>query len=380
MKIGSRQTNIIAMTLVLVSPLGLALARGQVAPEKPLISQDVFKDVQVLRGIPVDQFMSTMGFFSASLGMSCEDCHSADDRSWEGFAADSARKRVTRRMMTMVQAINKDSFGGRQLVTCYSCHRGADRPRVTPDLAALYGDLPPPDPNATVPQAPGAPSADQILDRYIQALGGAERLAKLTSFSAAGTSVGYGPESQKRPVEIFAKAPDQRTTLVRTSNGDSTATYDGRAGWIAAPLRPVAVLTLSGQELDGAKLDAQLSFPGQIKQAAGKWRVGFPTLIDDREVDVVQGVTAGGTVVTLYFDKESGLLSRVVRYSDSPVGKIPTQIDYADYRDVSGVKMPFRFTVTWLDGLDTVELSEVRPNVSIDAARFARPRASTPPP
>jgi outer membrane lipoprotein-sorting protein len=382
MKLGSRQTTPILMAATMFGCLlGVTLVRGQAAPERPPNSDQVFKNVQVLKGIPVDQFMSTMGFFSASLGMSCEDCHSADDRTWEGFAADNTRKRMARRMITMMQAINKDTFGGRQVVTCYSCHRGADRPRVTPDLAALNGALLEPDPN-TIPiqQAPGAPSADQVLDRYIQALGGAQRVASLTSFVATGTSVGYGPESEKRPVEIFAKAPGQRTTIIHTSNGDSTTTYDGRTGWIAAPLRPVAVLALSGQELDGAKLDAELSFPARIKQAAGRWRVGFPSTIDDREVDVVQGTTAGGTTATFNFDKETGLLSRMVRYSDSPVGKIPTQIDYADYRDVSGVKMPYRFTLTWLDGLDTVELSEVRPNAQIDAAKFAKPAPPAPPP
>jgi hypothetical protein len=380
MKLGSRQATLMVMATMFGFLLGVVTLRGQAAPEKPPMSDEVFKNVQVLKGIPVDQFMSTMGFFSASLGMSCEDCHSADDRNWEGFAADNTRKRMARRMITMMQAINKANFGGRQMVTCYSCHRGADRPRVTPDLAALNGPLPEPDPNATVAQAPGAPAADQILDRYIQALGGAQRLATLTSFVATGTRVGYGPESEKRPVEIFANAPGQRTTIIHTSNGDSTATYDGRAGWIAAPLRPVAVLALSGQELDGVKLDAELSFPARIKQAVGKWRVGFPSTIDDREVDVLQGTTAGGTIATFYFDKETGLLTRMVRYSDSPVGKIPTQIDYADYRDVSGVKMPHRFTLTWLDGLDTVELSEVRPNASIDAAKFGKPAPPAPPP
>jgi hypothetical protein len=68
-----------------------------------------------------------------------------------------------------------------------------------------------------------------------------------------------------------------------------------------------------------------------------------------------------------------------VRYTDSPVGKIPVQVDYSDYRDVSGVKMPFKFTMTWLDGRDNFELTQVRANVTIDAAKFAKPAPSTPP-
>ena len=92
----------------------------------------------------------------------------------------------------------------------------------------------------------------------------------------------------------------------------------------------------------------------------------------------MQGTGSGGALVTLYFDAESGLLVRQVRYVPSPVGRLPTQIDYADYREVAGVKLPFRWTVTWLDGKDTVELKDVRPNVAIDAARFARPRPPVP--
>ena len=137
---------------------------------------------------------------------------------------------------------------------------------------------------------------------------------------------------------------------------------------------------MSGSALEGVKLEAELSFPAQIKQALSKWRVGLPATVNDREVQVVQGTGAGGAIATLYFDAESGLLVRLLRYSSSVVGRTPTQIDYADYREVSGVKMPFRWTVTWLDGKESFELSEVQPNAPIDVAKFARPSPPTPPP
>ena len=163
---------------------------GQTAPAgRPQMAEDVFKNVQVLKGIPVDEFMSTMGVFSAALGMSCEDCHAANDSKWENYALDtSPRKRTARRMIQMMSAINKDNFGGRQMVTCWSCHRGGDHPKVTPNLATLYNM--PDEPDDIIVQAPGAPSADQIFDKYIRAIGGAERLSNLTSFAAKGTSVG----------------------------------------------------------------------------------------------------------------------------------------------------------------------------------------------
>jgi len=82
--------------------------------------------------------------------------------------------------------------------------------------------------------------------------------------------------------------------------------------------------------------------------------------------------------VNFYFD-ESGLLVRVVRFSDTAVGRIPIQIDYSDYRDVTGVKMPFKWIVTWTNGQTTTELTELQPNVQIDAARFNRPAPARPP-
>ena len=93
----------------------------------------------------------------------------------------------------------------------------------------------------------------------------------------------------------------------------------------------------------------------------------------DRHVQVVQGTGPRGTLVTLDFDNESGLLLRMVRYGNSPIGRLPTQIDYADYRDLGGVKLPFRMTFAWLNGRDAIQLNEVQTNVPIDAARFGRP-------
>jgi hypothetical protein len=355
-----------------------AWSGAQAGPEqKPQMAEDVFTNVQVLKGIPVDEFMGTMGFFSASLGLNCTDCHVDESGgNWAKYADDNALKQTARRMMQMVAALNRASFGGRQVVTCNTCHRGNRRPNVMPSLALLYGAPPPDEPGEPFGQAPGQPPADRVLDKYITAVGGAERLAHLASFAAKGSYRGFD-DQDKSALEIFAKAPGQRTTIIHTLSGDSTATYDGRAGWIAAPQteKPVPLLALTGQELDGVKLEVELLFPARIKEALGKWRVGAPVTIGDHEALPVQGVTSGGATATLCFDSESGLLVRLVRFSESPVGRLVTQVDYADYREVSGVKMPFRWTVTWLNGRSTFELSDVQPNVRIDAAKFAKPAA-----
>jgi len=355
--------------------LAAVTLRAQAPAARPPLAEEVFKNVQVLRGLPVNEFMGTMGIFSASLGMSCEDCHRSGDSSWANYATESPRKQMARAMVTMMATINKQHFGGRQVITCFSCHRGADRPKATPNLATLYGAPPPEDPRDVIEAAPGAPTADAVFDKYLTAVGGAARASALTSFTATGTSTGYGPDSEPQRFDLVAKTPNQRAAVVRSTDGDRATVFDGRSGWIAAPHRPVDVLALGGADLDGLRIDGELAFPSRIKQVAGQWRVGAASVIGDREVQVVQGTGSGGALVTLSFDAESGLLLRQVRYVPSPVGRLPTQIDYADYREVAGVKMPFQWTVTWLDGKDTVELKNVEPNVAIDAGRFAPPPA-----
>ena len=354
--------------------LSVANASGQPRPEqRSQMSDQVFKNVQALKGIPANEFMATMGFFSASLGENCTFCHVQESGGdWARYADDIAHKRTARAMIAMVAGINKTYFGGRRMLTCYSCHRGGDRPRVTPNLAELYGPPPTEEPDTLQPSSAKV-SSDQIFDKYLDALGGAQRLAGVSSFIAKGTYQGFGDE--KHPVEVFAKAPNQRSVVVHTGPADSITTYDGRAGWIAAPTteRPLPLIELTGGDLEGARLDAALAIPARIKQALNQWRAGFPGVIEDRDVQIVQGTGDGRYPVNLYFDSQSGLLVRTVRYTDSPVGLSPTQVDYADYRDVSGVKMPFRWTVTWLDGRSSVELSEILPNAPIDAAKFARP-------
>jgi photosynthetic reaction center cytochrome c subunit len=335
------------------------------------MSEEAFKNVQVLKGMPVDEFMGAMGLFSAALSMCCLECHAPD------WAADTPRKLTTRKMIQMVNTINRTNFTGRKVVSCWTCHRQSDRPQVTPSLDVVYGEPIYWAPDDLFQQAAGAPSPGAVLDKYIQAVGGAERLAKLTSFVGKGTASLFGG-GFKSPVEIYVKAPNQRTTIIHQELGDKTMTFDGRAGWLASPVTPVPVMDLTGGELDGARLDAELSIPGRVKQVLGQWRASLQSEIAGRSVNVLQGTGAGGAVATLYFDVESGLLTRVVRYANSAMGRVPTQIDFDDYREVAGVKVPFRWSFAWVSGRDVVELSEVQPNVAIDAARFAKPAAAVP--
>jgi len=363
---------------LLTCVLSIAAACAQ-APHDTRPAEQVFKNVQVLKGIPADEFMSTMGFFSASLGISCVDCHTAESGGdWAKYADDSDRKRRTRGMIAMVNLMNKNFFGGQRVLTCYTCHRGSTTPETTPDLTQFYATLRYREPDRLVNPFPNAPDAEHVLDKYIQAIGGAEKLAGITSLAAKGTFQTYGIP-KKYALEMFAKAPAQRTVIVHDLvGGESIDTFDGREAWVMSPadLSPLPVVERTGGEVDGARLTAALTFPGQIKQLLRQWRVGPPAVIDDRDMTLVQGTMNGKFPVNLYFDDETALLTRTVAYADSPVGLDPMQVDYGDYRDLAGVKVPFKIVVTWLDGRSTIELTDVQVNVPIDASKFARPTAS----
>ena len=365
--------------------LSVASASGQSPPAKQLMSEQAFKNVTVLKGIPVDEFMDTMGFIAASTNYNCVDCHvePKEEGDWSVYAEETPRKAIARRMILMVQTINKTNFGGARVVTCYTCHRNLQgAPKITPSLTEQYGEPPAPDPNEVeiTRQAPGAPAADQVFDKYVQAVGGTQNAAAINSIIFKGTYQGYA--EVRAPVEIFAKSPNQRTMIVHTDGGDRTTTYDGSNGWMAAPAtdKPFPVIRYTSGDLDAIRLDAILSFPEGIKQAITKPLVGSSS-IDDKDIVVVQGTANGGrSPVKLYFDKQSGLLVRQVRYADTIIGRVPTQVDYSDYRDVAGagVKLPFHIITTWTDGRSDVVLTSAETNVAIDAAKFNQPATHAP--
>jgi len=385
MKVGSRPLAATALAITLAAAIAMdrrAAAQGSRAPApKPLMVEDVFRNVQALKGIGVDDFLLTMGIMSAAVGSDCVGCHPSAGTDHVDWALDTPRKRTARRMVQMVTAINRDNFNGRQVVTCWACHRGRDRPITTPTLDTVYG--PPTDESDDVViQAQGVPSVDQVLDKYLRAIGGAESVARVSSFVATGKSVGYRGFGGGGVVEVSAQAPDKRATHITfpeyPDRGLSVRTYDGRSGWIATPLAVVRKYELAGSERDGARLDAMLSFPQQVKQALTNLRVGPPQTIADKDVTVLQGNGPNGTLATLYFDDASGLLVRMVRHGRSPIGRVPTQVDYSDYREIGGIRFPYRWTFAWLDGRDNFEFSDVKLNVPIDAAKFGEPLLGTP--
>src|SRR5204863_4758332 len=161
------------------SPQAVALGRARAAGQVrgPVMVEDVFKNVQVLKGITVDEFMGTMGLMSASLGLCCNDCHPGAGTTAVVWESDKNPRKVrAREMVFMVQEINKNHFSGQQEVTCWTCHRLRLDPVQTPVLDKFYAEAIQ-EMDDSVPQAEGVPSPAQVLDKYLAALGGADKEA-----------------------------------------------------------------------------------------------------------------------------------------------------------------------------------------------------------
>ena len=189
-----------------------------------------------------------------------------------------------------------------------------------------------------------------------------------------GTFQTYGIPT-KYQMELYAKAPAQRSVVVHNlAEANLVDTFDGKDAWISqsAELAPLTTMDRTDGDVDAQRLLAALMFPAQIKTLLTEWRTGGPATVDDRDLTMVQGTMNGKFPVNLYFEDATGLLVRTVTYADSPVGFTPFQVDYSDYRDVDGVKIPFKEIITWLDGKSIIMLSDVKANVPVDASKFAR--------
>jgi outer membrane lipoprotein-sorting protein len=376
-----------ALTLALGAALAEAQAQSgapqqapaQAAPEtpKPKVSEEVFKNIQVLKGVSVEQWQATMQYMASSLGVECNFCHVGEAREKD----DKKQKQIARKMIEMTRALNKDIPEVQARVTCFACHHGVQEPVFTPPVAdENWTPAPRRGPAAAAGAEPAAAPAvapitvDQVLEKYTQAMGGADAIQKITSRVSKGAlAMGGGNPT---PIEIFAKAPDKRISVMRQPNGRESATaYDGKTGWLGGSGQPAR--EMNAAETAAARFDADLHFAAHVKQSLVQLRVVRPDKIGDREMNVVIGRVAGQPPMRLYFDKETGLLVRLVRFVETALGRLPTQIDYADYRDADGVKVPFRWSIARPNGRFTIQLEQVQQNVPIDDAKFAAPAAPT---
>jgi photosynthetic reaction center cytochrome c subunit len=335
------------------------------APPAPKKAEEQFKNIQVLKGIPAEDLFPTMQFISASLNQDCEFCHV--ERAPE--KDDKKEKQIARKMIAMTLAIDRDNFEGKHEVTCFSCHRGAERPLAVPLVASadVPEDVPKPIDPATLP------TADAVIAKYLAAAGGGEALGKVTTRVMKGTLTGFGEPGV--PVEIYAKAPGQRISIVKRARGESKTAFDGEHGWLGNTGRPARDMV--GPENDAARFDARFALPAELKALFAELKPRPGEKIDGKDTVRLVATKPGAPPTELWFDAGSGLLVRTRRYAETPLGRNPTEVTYADYRTVDGVTVPFRWTVARPSGRFTVQVDEMKQNVPVDDALFKKP---APPP
>jgi photosynthetic reaction center cytochrome c subunit len=366
-----------------------------------------FKNIQVLKDIPADQLISSMQFITAALGRDCAFCHVTGAQNY--FASDAKpNKKTAREMMTMTMGINQNNFAGRQEVTCATCHQGRNQPtQATPiadearlqelaDLQARQAQRaqqdaqrqqqgaqsqaaqgaspanPQPAAGRPSPQAMQA-AADEIIAKYVQAIGGDAAVQKLTSSEEKGTI--SAENGQTAQFEIHRKAPNKVLFVRNMPNGQSARVIcDGSEAFLTAGQAPQAQ-PIHGIELDSLKLESNFYRNLTLKSQYTRVQAPpFPQKIDGKEVKVVQGILPNNQGrETLYFDPQSGLLVRRTTLLRTPLGPIAQQADYSDYRDVDGVKIPFSVRVARADVIQTRKVTEAKFNVPVDDSNFAMP-------
>jgi photosynthetic reaction center cytochrome c subunit len=354
---------------LIVSSLA-AIASGQIerskpAPARPELSREAFKNIQILQDTPADQLIPAMQFISSSLGVECSFCHVEGALEKD----DKKPKQTARKMMQMMAAINQTTFAGKRKITCYSCHRGYTRPVTTPLIAEA-------ETSATLENVPSEqsnvsrdpPQVDAIIAKYVDAMGGPSAIGRLITRVEKGHIALAG---RQFPIEIFSKIPGKRLSVIHLPSGDNVIAYDGVSGWSSAPNRPAHDIPAAA--IASARLETDLQLPIHLKQLFSEIKAGRAGKIGGREVCTISGGNAGELVAILYFDEHSGLLLRMLRYENSPLGLNPTQIDYGDYREQDGVKVPFRETVSRPNSRLVIQLDEAKYNVPLDDAKFLRP-------
>jgi hypothetical protein len=334
------------------------------------------KNIKVLNGLPDSKLIPVMNFFGDSLGVRCTYCHVQNGDRLD-FASDAKpEKETAREMVRMVQAVNKESFGGNPAITCYTCHRGQTGvvglpPFPLPTRESMKGEAPKRDET-------GLPTAEQVFDKYTQAIGGKAAFDKLKTRVWKGTYVNAGGVSM--PYEVQQAAPNKfLATLTTPKTGVFTTGYNGTNGWTQN-----ARGTRAFSEADLPSLKRLTAFFGGItlKDQYTKARVVGKDKIGDREVYLMRAVNLEGNNERLYFDTQSGLLLRSISVERTNIVPIPEQVDFDDYREVDGVKLPFTIRVYNIDPSAgaTRKFTEIRHNVPVDDAKFNMPPADKPKP
>lgn len=349
--------------------------------DKP--TEQVQKNIKVLTGLPQWQLIPVMNYIAASMGRRCNFCHVNNAGQWDYASDDKGEKNTAREMIKMTLDLNKNSFKGNLEVSCYTCHRGLDHPASIPTLP-----LPVPSPGPGRPGGPGAgapgaqpqgsptprpaqPNGDEILKKYVEAIGGQGAIDKITSRAMKGEVTTANGNSGT--YEVMQTGPDKGYESFVTQRGNLERAFNGTIGWEKTAQ---GVRELIGQELTDLKLSMQLFRTLKLKEQYTTLRLAGRDRIGDRAVVVVLGTTPEKKRERLFFDAESGLLLRRITYLETMIGVIPQQVDFEDYRDVDGVKLPFTIRLSTVDvanAYGTRKLSEIKLNATVDESKFKMP-------
>jgi hypothetical protein len=385
MQVGGRRFTLGSAVAVMACVTGAVLAGSPARAQAPAAGgpggaqmvEQVFKDVQVLKGITVDEFMEAMGMFAAATTKDCSGCHSPDvlTDSREAFQRNTPMIQKARQMIVMMNTINRTFFGSQKRITCYTCHSATSVPHRAPNLTVQY-NMPTENQDRFefTPLPARATDVDAIFAKYLTAVGGAQAWGGVKSFTLAGSYAGWDTSHVEIPFDAYAQAPGKFTTIIHRKEGPNIYATDGAGAWYAGVDQIVANLTTNytGGNLVGARVEALVQVaPHLIRRAFSEWQVSEDAL-DNVGVTVLRGSNPGETPVNLYFD-DDGMLVRMVKWSDGIVGPVPTRIDFSDYRQVGSVKKPFQWVRTWTNNRAVYKVKDVRLNAPVEASRFDRP-------
>jgi photosynthetic reaction center cytochrome c subunit len=336
----------------------------------------VQKNIKVLTGIPQAQLIPMMNFFAASLGVRCNYCHVNNAGEWDYPADTKPEKNTAREMITMVLSVNKTTKGTNGEVSCFTCHRGRTSPVGVPALP-----LPQPTPRPGQGAAGGSgtptatmPTADDILNKYIAALGGQAAIDKLKTRVMKGTY--EAANGLTATYEVDQAAPDRFHVIFTTPQGTMERGFNGSAAW---EKNPRGVMDMPSEQLAQMKAIVGMFSDIKLKEQFTRMNVRKDK-IDGRDVYVILATTADRKRERLYFDAETGLLLRRTTATQTPIGVIPQETNYEDYREVDGVKIPFTIRTVTLDAGSTAtrKYTEIKVNVPVDDSTFNKPPAPPP--
>jgi zinc protease len=229
--------------------------------------------------------------------------------------------------------------------------------------------------SATKPAA-ALPTADQVLDHYVQAIGGRAAWMKLNSRVSKGTIEIPAMNNLSGTVEIHEKAPNLMLAVINLGGAAFEQGFDGNVGWSDNPQN--GLRELSGGELDDARREANFYHAVELKKNYTKMTVTGIERVNEHDTYVVEATRAEGAPDRMYFDTQTGLMVRSVNQRYTPDGVTEFTADVADYTQVDGVKLPFTVRQTGASATFIIRFTEVHHNLLLTDSQFAKPPAEPP--